>query len=238
MPLHAMERESLADRVTLQLESLIESGEWPIGSRIPPEPLLVQLLGVGRNTVREAVRALVHSGMLEARQGDGTYVRASNDLGAAVLRRLRRAGHLEALEVRNALERDAARLAAERRTPADVTVLRASLRQREEAWSSADHEAFVRADVAFHRQVVATAHNSMLADLYSHLLEGLHAAVDAITRGPLPAEWRSQLDAHAALVDAIEAGDTDAAQLCVARYIGESIASVQALQEADAPRGG
>src|SRR5262249_42491130 len=130
MPLRTAERSSLVGKVIDQLRALIESGEWPVGSKIPAEPALGQSLGVGRNTVREAVRALVHCGMLEPLQGDGTYVRAHDDLGAAMLRRMRRAGHLEALEVRASLERDAARLAAVRRTPEDLAALRAALRHR------------------------------------------------------------------------------------------------------------
>ncbi|MGW5612136.1 FadR/GntR family transcriptional regulator [Streptomyces sp. NPDC003753] len=76
MPLRSAARTNLVDVVIEQVEDLISSGEWPLDSRIPSEPALVEQQGVGRNTVREAVRALVHTGMLEARQGDGTYVRS------------------------------------------------------------------------------------------------------------------------------------------------------------------
>ncbi|WP_405776211.1 FadR/GntR family transcriptional regulator [Streptomyces sp. NBC_00859] len=233
MPLRATERSSLVGRVIDQLQTLIESREWPVGTKIPAEPVLVELLGVGRNTVREAVRALVHSGMLEPRQGDGTYVRAADDLGAALLRRLRRASHLEALEVRSGLERDAARLAAERRTPQDMAALRAALRRREETRREPDPTAFVDADVSFHHTVVAAAHNSMLTDLYSHLTDGLRAAVTSVAHAPLPDGPRFQLDSHAALVDAIEAADADGATRCVEHYINETIASVRSLQDAD-----
>ncbi|OON71415.1 FadR/GntR family transcriptional regulator [Streptomyces tsukubensis] len=233
MPIKATERSSLVDRVIEQLQTLIESGEWPVGTKIPAEPVLVDLLGVGRNTVRESVRALVHSGMLEALQGDGTYVRAADDLGAALLRRLRRAGHLEALEVRAGLERDAARLAALRRTPEDVVALREALRRRGESWRAERADAFIDDDVAFHRAVVAAAHNGMLKDLYNHLTEGLRAAVAAVAHAPLPPGQRFQLDSHADLVDAIEAADADAAVACVARYIDETISSVRQLQDAD-----
>src|ERR1700754_2247420 len=102
-----------------QLESLIAAGEWPVGTKIPPEPELVAAFGVGRNTVREAVRALEHAGLLEPRRGDGTYVRATSDLGAALLRRARRTNVLHVLAVRAGLERDAAATAAVHRTEAD-----------------------------------------------------------------------------------------------------------------------
>jgi DNA-binding FadR family transcriptional regulator len=230
MPLRTAERSSLTDRVIEQLRAVIESGEWPVGTKIPAEPTLVQSLGVGRNTVREAVRALVHSGMLEPLQGDGTYVRAADDLGAALLRRSRRASNLEVLEVRASLERDAARLAAQRRTPADVDALRIALANRERAWQlrndSPDESAIVQADLEFHRVAVAAAHNALLAELYAHLTDALRGVLITVLHGPLDEETRYQRAAHAALVAAIEAGDPDAAQRCVTNYLTETVDAV------------
>ncbi|MFD2155131.1 FadR/GntR family transcriptional regulator [Rhodococcus jostii] len=57
-----------------RFEDEIVSGRWAVGSRIPPEPALAEMVGTGRNTVREAVQVLAHSGILERRQGSGTYV--------------------------------------------------------------------------------------------------------------------------------------------------------------------
>ncbi len=59
MGLSAVRGGRLSDEVVAQLEGLIAAGEWPVGTKIPAEPELVAALGVGRNTVREAVRALV-----------------------------------------------------------------------------------------------------------------------------------------------------------------------------------
>lgn len=233
MPLTTMGRSSLVDRVIEQLRALIESGEWPIGWKIPAESVLVRSLGVGRNTVREAVRALVHTGMLEPLPGDGTYVRADDELGAAVLRRLRRAGHLEALEVRAGLELDAARLAAARRTPADLAALRAALARREASWRAGDDVELVSADLEFHRLTVGAAHNGMLADLYAHLTEGLRAMLQTLVHAPLTERQHYQREAHSALVDAIDARDADAAQRHVEDYIGETADAVQMLQAAD-----
>ena len=74
MALSSPRRSALSDQVIAQLRAQITSGEWPVGSRIPTEPELVEQLGVARNTVREAVRALAHNGLLAIRQGSGTYV--------------------------------------------------------------------------------------------------------------------------------------------------------------------
>ncbi|WP_327070968.1 FadR/GntR family transcriptional regulator [Kitasatospora sp. NBC_01302] len=227
MPLRNAARASLVDLVIEQLERLISEGEWPVGSRIPAEPLLVEQLDVGRNTVREAVRALVHTGLLEARQGDGTYVRASSDFGAAVQRRLRRAADLEMYEVRAALERDAARYAAQRRTEDDLRALRAALARRDDAWRAGDVAAFVDADVSFHRAVAAAAHNAVLAELYEHLSDALRSALRAVVDQPLPDPVRHQFDAHAAIVDAIEARDADAAERHALAHLAEAMAALR-----------
>jgi DNA-binding FadR family transcriptional regulator len=231
VPLRTTERSSLVSRVIEQLRALVESGEWPVGTRIPPEPVLVESLGVGRNTVREAVRALVHNGMLEPLQGDGTYVRAADELGAAVLRRSRRAGHVELLEVRSGLERDAARLAARRRTGEDLARLRAALDQRAAAWAEHDYAALIDADLEFHRIAVAAAHNTLLTELYTHLTEAQRATLVTLLHAPVTDERRYQGEPHTALVDAIEARDPDAAERCVSHYVSESIDALRELEE-------
>ena len=86
VPLVTAKRTGLVDQVIAQMRELVSSGEWPLGDKIPPETELVTALGVGRNTVREAVRALSHAGLLEVRQGDGTFVRATNEISGAVRR--------------------------------------------------------------------------------------------------------------------------------------------------------
>jgi DNA-binding FadR family transcriptional regulator len=98
MPLNSPARsENLSLQVARQIESLITSGAWPVGSRIPAEKDLVNQLLVSRNTVREALRSLVHTGMIEARVGDGTYVRAPSELAAPLARRVQRARLNEAV---------------------------------------------------------------------------------------------------------------------------------------------
>ena len=79
MPLASTRRTGLVDQVISQLRAQIDSGEWGVGDRIPTESELSDQLEVGRNTVREAVRALAHAGLLEIRQGAGTFVRASSE---------------------------------------------------------------------------------------------------------------------------------------------------------------
>ena len=119
MPLTSLRRSPLVDLAVAQLREQVLSGQWAVGARLPAETELAQRLEVGRSTVREAVRALVHAGLLETRQGSGTYVRSVTP-EAGWEPRLRRAAVLDAYEVRQALEVQAARLAASRRTDAGI----------------------------------------------------------------------------------------------------------------------
>ncbi|WP_329319565.1 FadR/GntR family transcriptional regulator [Streptomyces sp. NBC_01262] len=208
MPLTSPRRSALADQVIAQIRAQITSGEWPVGSRIPTEPQLVEQLGVARNTVREAVRALAHNGLLDIRQGSGTYVLATSELAGVMHRRFATADTRHVSELRSALESAAARLAAQRRTQRDLAHLDAALDRRERAWESGDAEAFVEADATLHLAVVAASHNEVIAELYADLGQVLRAFLRADMGGELRPE--NYVD-HARLVEAIRAGDGDTA---------------------------
>ncbi|WP_406147379.1 FadR/GntR family transcriptional regulator [Streptomyces sp. NBC_01012] len=230
MPLQSAPRTNLVDFVIGQIEELIRQGEWPVGSRIPAEPVLVEQLGVGRNTVREAVRALAHTGLLGPRPGDGTYVLARDGLGAAVRRRLRYSDALEAYEVRASLERDAARYAAVRRTQEDITRIREALAWREEAWGRGDDtSAFVEADLAFHRAVATAAGNSVLAELYDQFSDSLRLTLHSVIGAPLPEAVRRQVAEHTAIADAVERGDPEAAEKAALHHLDAAAEALRGL---------
>src|SRR5659263_273312 len=117
------QRTGLIDITVERLRLQITSGLWPVGGRIPTEPELTAFLGVGRNTVREAVQALVHAGLLARRQGSGTYVLSTSELTVTMGRQIADAHQRDVVEVRRSLEVEAARLAAHRRTATDVAAL-------------------------------------------------------------------------------------------------------------------
>jgi GntR family transcriptional regulator, transcriptional repressor for pyruvate dehydrogenase complex len=223
--LTSLRRSPLVDLAVSQLREQVLSGQWPVGGRLPAETELAQRLEVGRSTVREAVRALVHAGLLETRQGSGTYVRSLSP-GADWEPRLRRAAVLEAYEVREALEVQAARLAATRRTEADVEALHACLAERDRARGS--DAAFVEADLAFHRAVVAAAHNPLLAEMFDSFAAVLREALIAI-RSDRAVQSPDADAAHARLAAAIEAGDAVAAAQATHDHIDPTAANVRLL---------
>ncbi|MGW4400620.1 FadR/GntR family transcriptional regulator [Amycolatopsis nivea] len=224
MPLATTRRAGLVDQVIDQLREAVTAGEWPIGHRIPTEPELSAQLGVGRNTVREAVRALAHTGILEVRQGDGTYVRATSEVSGAI-RRLCGTELREVLHVRRLLEVEGARLAATARTEEDVAELRVLLNRRDTDWDEGRLDDFARSDAEFHQVVVRCGHNGLLLELYRGLMEAITASVASTSDNPEHAE----MIRHRELVDAIEARDAGRAAEEAAGFLDELIARAEGL---------
>jgi DNA-binding FadR family transcriptional regulator len=213
VPLATTRRTGLVDQVIEQLRTLVTSGEWPVDSRIPTEPELVEALGVGRNTVREAVRALAHNGIFEVRQGDGTYVRATSEVSAA-LRRLCGSELRDVLQVRRCLEVEGARLAAVARTDEDLAELRAHLAHTD----TTDHAQFTHSDTEFHLAVVRASHNPVLIEIYRGLLEAITASVATTSAAP------GGMFPHDGLVEAIADGDVERAGREAAGFLDEILA--------------
>ncbi|RZT67097.1 FadR/GntR family transcriptional regulator [Leucobacter luti] len=206
-PIH---RRSLVDTVVDELKREISDGRWTIGDRIPSEAELTAALGVSRPSVREAVRALVQLGLLETRQGDGTYLIATDPTQVALRRAIHSADSLEVIRVRRALDALAAREAAEFRTDAQLTELAARLRERAAAIASGDTEAFADADVAYHLGIAVASGNALLADIYSSFDTSLRESVsDASCLAQRSDPDRA--DMHDSLFQAIAAQDPDRA---------------------------
>ncbi|MCX2954168.1 FadR/GntR family transcriptional regulator [Lentzea sp. NEAU-D7] len=219
MPLATTRRAGLVDQVIEQMRGAITSGEWPVGQRIPPEPELVTALGVGRNTVREAVRALSHAGLLEVRQGDGTFVRATSEISGAV-RRMCGTELKEVLQVRRTLEMEGARLAAKHRTDAELARLTELLHKRDAAMESEQWAEVIEHDTAFHVLLVQCSHNTLLAELYQGLTEAVKASVAASVDTSQPGQDQVS---HTGLLHAVRDGDQEKAAIEAGGFFEELI---------------
>ncbi|WP_067623790.1 FadR/GntR family transcriptional regulator [Alicyclobacillus acidiphilus] len=213
-------RLSLVEQVAQQMEGLIESGKWTVGMRIPAEPELMAELNVSRNTLREAIRALTHAGLLKTRQGDGTYVCSSSALGVVLQKRILRSDLLQALEVRHALEREGAHLAALRRTEDEAQELLLLLENCETALAHGDVDRYIAEDIRLHQRVIRASHNDMLIELYEHIAGTLQDVIASLVRREVGTA--AHLAMHRQLVEAIVLQDADRAVDVVHRYINES----------------
>ncbi|MFF2556937.1 FadR/GntR family transcriptional regulator [Nocardia sp. NPDC058058] len=195
-----VQRHPLAAQAAEVLLERLRAGEWELGHRLPGETTLAAQLGVGRSTLREAIRELAGRGVLESRQGAGVFV-TSLDVAEDWDTVLRRADIAAVIEARIAIEAEAAALAAARRTPADLRNILRALTARAEA--DASIEALVDADTAFHRTVVVAAHNDILLEMFNAFVPRLRRSmIDMLRIRPIadpPADHRAHEDLYVAI---------------------------------------
>ncbi|KKK06567.1 FadR/GntR family transcriptional regulator [Micromonospora sp. HK10] len=212
---------SLTEKAMTRLRELIQSGELPPGTRLPPEQQLATELGVGRNIMREAVRVLVAARVLEVRRGNGTFVTSLEprllleSIGGAV-ELLQGDSMLELTEVRRLFEPAATGLAATRITPEQLAVVQAHLEAMRAA--ADDVELLNQHDAAFHRAVVAATGNETL----STVLEGISSRTvrARVWRGLVDADAAGQtLREHEAIYLALAAGDAIQAQAAALMHV-------------------
>ncbi|MEV4756918.1 FadR/GntR family transcriptional regulator [Micromonospora sp. NPDC049559] len=195
---------ALTDAAIDKIKEMIVSGELGPGDRLPKEVDLAERLGLSRNSLREAVKALSIIRVLDVRQGDGTYVTSLEphlllDALNFVVDFHRDDTVLHFLEVRRILEPAATEIAAQRMTDADIVKLQAVL---DDLGSAPDIEALVANDLEFHRRIAAASENPVLTSL----IDGLSGPTTrariwrGLTQEGAVTKTREQ---HQAIVDAI-----------------------------------
>ena len=221
-----IKREPVATQVARKLVEYLLSGAVEPGTRMPSERQLAEAFGVGRSAMREAIKALSLIGLVEVRQGDGTYLRKAD---SALLPEVIEWGLLlgerrtmDLVEARQEIEIVIAGLAAKRRTAVDIEALRQILGRMERA---ATASAFVEADVQFHVRLAEASDNLVLRDI--------HASVQALLR-----TWIARVLAqdgardpsyseHVPIFEAVAAGDAAAAQIAMERHMTSAAGRLQ-----------
>jgi GntR family transcriptional repressor for pyruvate dehydrogenase complex len=211
---------SVTEEAIDKMRELIVSGSWGPGDRLPKESELAAQLGLSRNSLREAVRALSQLRVLEVRQGDGTYVSSLEpglllESTGFISHLLLGETEIELYEVRRILEAAAATLAAGRIDAAEKAELGQILERMREADSVED---LVEADVDFHAVIAKAAGNAVLASLLASLSTSTmrirlwhgRAADDALP------ETREE---HRRIYEAIVAGDPELARAAATAHI-------------------
>ncbi len=217
----APQRRSLTDSVVASILALVESGELSAGDRLPIEKDLAEQLGVSRGSLREGVRALAVLGVLETRQGDGTYVSAldaSKLLGPLTLfaDRQMTADPAQLLHVRRVLEAESAASAARLATDEQITAM-GSLLDRVDVLLAAGAEenditAIIDVDTAFHRHIAQAAGNPLLAALVNSLAGRTYRTRvwRALEERGVTAATQAE---HRAILDEIRSRDPDRARM-------------------------
>ncbi|AXY72957.1 FadR family transcriptional regulator [Paraflavitalea soli] len=163
---HGISRRSLADEVAARLQQQIKSGQYKVGDQLPVEPELMHRFGVGRSSIREAIKLLVNSGLLRVQQGVGMFVEEHAGICEPLSQRLKRSDMNDIKEVRQLLEMKIAEKAAVHRTAKDAKKIQRCFEAREKAAAANDIAGSVEADISFHNAIAEASGNEVLADLY------------------------------------------------------------------------
>ena len=223
-PLQPRSRQKLSENVAEAIITRIASGAIAVGSRLPTEPELGKAFAVSRTVIREAIASLAAQGYVRVRQGSGTEVVSSPPASQAIVAQKRKTDPQElvaVMEVRTALESEAAGLAAMRRTEADLEVIQ-TLAAVGNAQSLEDG---FRQDHRFHEAIAIASKNLRLVQMLPELIEETRPLVAACLAHRQAAEgggFSSSSD-HMRIVRAIRAQDPDLARASMRMHLTDIV---------------
>jgi len=219
MPIHSIEPRRLYRQIADQIRTLIHSGEFSAGSRLPPERDLARQLGVSRPSVREALIALEVEGLVDVRIGSGIYVLASGRDGRDEVQAA--SGPFELLRARWVIEGECAALAAKSAKKAQIESMEEALGLMEKEMAETQP---LNADRLFHLRIAEGTGNGALVQVvkmlwderYGPLYKQLEHHYDA------PELWVSALAEHRAVLKPIAAHDPAAARVAMQRHLNQA----------------
>ncbi len=212
----------LSDQVAQQLGAQVRAGTFGIGEKLPSESRLADQFQVSRTVIREAMSRLKSQGLVDSRQGSGIFVhrRAGFEpLSFDISDSESREAVVQMAEVRMALEAEAASLAAQRRTAADVKAIKHAVQTLERAVRNGGDG--IEEDLQFHSAVAIASHNRFLIGTLQYLSQFMRQAI-AVTRAneARRTDFAAQVrEEHAAVVEAIEAADSGRARRAAGRHM-------------------
>ena len=211
------DRKLLGNRIEAQLMRYIQEEPIPVGEKIPNEFELAEKFGVGRSTIREAVKGLVSQGMLEVRRGSGTYVISAypaeeDPLGLGRYDDKYQLA-LELFDVRLMIEPEIAAYAAMNATEGDVAELHRLCNEVEEIYRSGENH--VRKDIELHTAIARCSKNRVVEILVPLIDSAVHTFAN-VTHRELMEET---IETHRAVVDAIERHDQVGARCAMVMHL-------------------
>lgn len=232
-----MHKTRLSDRIAEQLETMIiEQGLKP-EDRLPAERQLAEHLAVSRPSLREAIQKLISKGILASRRGGGTYVQAVPKAGfvdpLVALFRENAEYRFDVLEIRHALEGNAAWYAALRATDEDKAHIKYCFEHMIKQHGNEDPMEEARADAAFHLSIVEASHNlvslHVMRGLFDLLQNSISHNLDKLYT--IPRVFEPLKDQHYALMQAVIQGQPEKARQAAEAHLAfveDSLKSIDA----------
>ncbi len=226
-------RRSLSDEIVERIIVLISDKVLKPGERLPSEKDLASQFGVGRTTIREALRSLAVLGIVDGRVGEGTYVSSTN---RRYLEKALQWGLLidrkdvqDLIETRLLLESQTAFWAAHRATELNIHEIEEAIQGMEK--SIFDPEAYLRSDLQFHISIAQSSQNSILYHLVSMTRGYLQAWIQRSLSRPTPRKTQQRaeisIQEHRNVLQSIRSGDAEGARQAMTAHIHSSSRDLQ-----------
>ena len=203
-----------------QIVAAIDSGDLNAGDQLPSENELATPFGVGRSSVREAVRTLVVMEYLEVFQGKGTFVKrelpAPDNISDIMDKAIKAGALFDLMETREILECRSAELAAKRATQSQVGKIKKALQQLKK--SKASIPTYVEADWDFHVAIAEAANNSVIVDVMNLLINKIHK-YNAEFLAASPGISTKAINSAEDIVSHIISGDSEKAGAAMQRHL-------------------
>lgn len=215
--LNVIQKKSLAQEVADMLQHSIERGAFTINEKLPTEPELMQKFGVGRSTIREAIKYLAQSGFIHVQQGVGTFV-VSHSGNSLLDKKIERADFADIFEVRQLLELKIVEKAALNRQSIHLDQMEERLKERKRYADKGEMLACIKADVNFHITVAESCGNAILYQLYKTMSD--HVSKFFLNLYTDTTTFVESQDMHERLLDAIRRKDATNAIKIAKKIIG------------------
>lgn len=196
-----MEKQTLGEIAAQKLMDMIQEKGYTAGDKLPTEAELVELLGVGRNTVREALRILMSRNIVTIRQGSGTFISdkngvADDPLGFSMIEDRRKLTE-DLIQIRVMLEPPIAALAAQNATAEDIAALERVLLELETCMQQRGD--YAEKDSQFHAQIAGCSHNLVMTNLVPVITDGVRVFAGSVQE----TEYEKTRESHRRIFEAI-----------------------------------
>lgn len=239
--MNIFEPKRLMHRVVEDIRDRIIRGELREGQKLSPQDKFAKGLGISRGTLREALHQLMLMGLIEMRQGDGTYIRAitpamfMNTLSPALL--MDKTSANELLEARLYIESDVAFLAAKNATREEIQELKKILGDMKLAMGRNNVDDFIKGDVEFHMLIAECSQNRVLMKVVQTIRDILYQFIgDFFTA--MPDTIKNAMHYHANIVHAIERHDPEGAKKHMDAHIKSLIRRIRSRESQLTPPNG
>jgi GntR family transcriptional regulator, transcriptional repressor for pyruvate dehydrogenase complex len=225
LEIERVHHETVVKQVMEKMKELFASGRFKVHDKLPTEQELAALFGIGRNSVREAIKVFHYLGILESQTGKGTYVRDRGNISAEALTwsiLLGETDIFELIQLREALEESGlhtlvAGLAARSRAAGEVVVaLEQGISDIEAAVEARDLEALTQSDYRFHGKIIEASRNSLFTAIYGTLRAFMHEEIKRTYRN---VNIEKGIKEHRELLDTICSSDEQKAVALLRKHI-------------------